>query len=316
LGGSCLGDGKADPVGATFDQIYGGKYFYVVWNDQFYKDPVDNRDEPWGHSKGVMAWDASGNGVVMQVSTPDWPGAGNKAHPRQTLGNTLGCIAGDDDIEVSQHFFALKLTHGDVVRVLNALVNASVVTDASNLQIVKSGGPADVTAAVQGLGVKSVSKAATTVKLSSGVTLISKPSGLRVPPWQMVSSLLGGEPLRVASWWDAPEIYSTTAATSVECWDAGLKTAAGAVEIATSGTWLGNPIGLKGGAATSANHAKLGVSTGKHNYSIFGDMNQQGSLTKCASSQDARGGLFFVVDNAGLHESVAGLLKGESAPVQ
>ena len=104
---------------------------------------------------------------------------------------------------------------------------------------------------------------------------------MHVPPWQMVSSLLGGEPLRVASWWQDPEIPSTTATTAISCWDAALSTKTGAVQIATTGTWQGTTIGLKGGASPAGNHAKIRVSTGTHPYAIFGDMNQQGSLTTC-----------------------------------
>jgi hypothetical protein len=33
---------------------------------------------------------------------------------------------------------------------------------------------------------------------------------------------IGGEPLRVASWWALPEIPSTVATTPVGCWDASL----------------------------------------------------------------------------------------------
>src|SRR6201996_9655988 len=29
----CLGSTTKDPVGATFDEVYNGKYHYVVWND-------------------------------------------------------------------------------------------------------------------------------------------------------------------------------------------------------------------------------------------------------------------------------------------
>jgi hypothetical protein len=314
-GGACAGATDEDPVGATFGQLYNGKFFYVVWNDQFYGDPMKTEDAPWGHSKGMLAWDDSGNGFVMQVSTPDWPGSGSAQNPRKTIGNTLGCISGDDDIEVSQHFFALKLNHDDVVAVLKALVNASVVTDPQNAQIVNNGGPADIQSAVKDLGTKSTSKTFTQDALSSGVTLISKASGLHVPPWQMVSSLLGGEPLRAATWWAAPEIPSTTKSTKIPCWDDSLTTNPGAVDIAITGTWQGNEIGLKGTSAPSGNHAKIGVSTGTHSYAIFGDMNQQGSLTNCASSQNGRGGLFFVVENDQLHDSVAGLIKGDSAPV-
>jgi Deoxyribonuclease II len=315
-GGACVGATATDPVGATFGQLYNGKFFYVVWNDQFYGDPMATEDAPWGHAKGMLAWGGDGNGFVMQISTPDWPGSGGSRNPRKTMGNTLGCIAGDDDIEFSQHFFALKLNSSDVVDVLKALANASVVTDPKNPQIVNNGGPAAIQSAVNALGSKSASRLPTQAKLSSGVTLISKASGLHVPPWQMVSSLLGGEPLRAATWWASPEIYSTTASTPVSCWDASLKTKPAAVEIATTGTWQGNDIGLTGNSTPSGNHAKIGVSTGTHNYAIFGDMNQQGSLTNCTSSQDGRGGLFFVVDNAPLHDSVRDLIKGDSAPVK
>jgi len=34
-GAGCAGDTTNDPVGATFDEVYNGKFFYVVWNDQF-----------------------------------------------------------------------------------------------------------------------------------------------------------------------------------------------------------------------------------------------------------------------------------------
>jgi hypothetical protein len=125
---------------------------------------------------------------------------------------------------VSQHFFSLKLTKADVVKVLTALQNASVVTDASNVQIVKSGGPADITTLVAKLGVKSDSTTFTHETLSTGVQLISKPSALHVPPWQMVSAVLDGVSLRAATWWANPQIPSTTASTTIDCWDPSLST--------------------------------------------------------------------------------------------
>jgi hypothetical protein len=91
----------------------------------------------------------------------------------------------------------------------------------------------------------------------------------------------------------------------------------GAVEIATSGTWNGTKIGLTGDASPDHNHAKIGVSlTGTNNYSIFGDMNQQGSLSgpNCKSSQNGRGGLFYVIKNAQLSKSVKALITGDTAP--
>jgi hypothetical protein len=314
-GGGCVGDTTADPVGATFHQIYNGHNFYVLWNDQFYGDPMNTEAAPAGHSKGMLAWDNDGNGFVMQVSTPSWPASGSAQTPRKTDGNTLGCLK-DNDILVSQHFFALKLNRDDVISVLKALENASVVTNPSSPQIVNNGGPADVQALVVRLGKVSSSKIPTKVTLSSGVLLVSKPSDLGVPPWQMVSALLGGVPLRVASWWTKPEIPSTTTSTTIACWNDSLGKP-GPVEIATSGTWMGTTIGLEGMPEPDGNHAKVGVSTGgTHSYAIFGDMNQQGSLSGCTSSQDGRGGLFYAVEDAPLASSVAELIKGASAPVQ
>ena len=270
---------------------------------------------PWGHSKGMLAWNDDGQGFVLQVSTPSWPACGNKKYPRKTDGNTLGCVK-DNDVEVSQHFFALKLTKNDVVKVLGALQNASVVTDPKNPQLAHLGGPPDVQQLAKSLGVKSKSKTAIMEELSSGVNLISKPSGLNVPPWQMVSSFLKGVSLRAATWWDKPEIPSTTATTKIACWSNTLGKA-GAVEIATTGQWSGQTFGLTGGSGPEFNHAKVGVSTsGTEHYAIFGDMNQQGALSDdCSSSQNGRGGMFYVIDNQKLSDGVASLIQGESAPV-
>lgn len=332
-GNTCVGDSVDDPIGATYSKIFNGNYFYVVWNDQFYASPMPTRASPWGHSKGIVAWDKNGDGVVMQVSTPSWPASGNKAFPRKKDGNTLGCV-NDNDVEVSQHFFALKLNKDDLVQVLTALANASVAT-ASKVkpikQIVKNGGPPEVQTAVNKLGVLAKSATATIVTLSSGVRLISKPSNLLVPPWQMVSALLkqpsasAGPALKAATWWMDPEIPPTDKAAKPGCWDDALATP-GPVAIAVTGTWDGKPIGLTGGAQTTKNHAKIGVSEGGDTtLSIFGDMNQQGLLnprkTKsapkgtCDSSQDGRGGTFYVLDNPKLFESMTNLLKGQTAPV-
>lgn len=128
----CIGETTTDPLGATFDEIYNGSPYYVVWNDQFYGNPqipgcTVSCSAPWGHSKGTVAWNDTGRGLVLQVSTPSWPAAGSAEHPRNGDGNTLGCVT-DDDVQVSQHFFALALTKDDLVVVLKALENASVVT--------------------------------------------------------------------------------------------------------------------------------------------------------------------------------------------
>ena len=320
-GSGCVGEATTDPLGATFDQVYHGGYHYLIWNDQFYDDPkikgcTQECGSPWGHSKGMLAWNDAGDGFVLQVSTPSWPASGNQTSPRKD-GNTLGCVD-DNNVEVSQHFFALKLTKDDLVKVLGALQNASVVTDPKNPQIVNNGGPADVQKQVQALGVRSKATTALREELSSGVELISKPSALNVPPWQMVSSFLKGVSLRAATWWAQPEIQTTTADTKIACWSNTLGKP-GAVEIATTGQWAGQKIGLTGGLGPGFNHAKIGVSTsGTDSYAIFGDMNQQGALSgpHCDSSQNGRGGLFYVINNKDLSDSVAGLIKGDRAPTQ
>jgi hypothetical protein len=321
IGAGCLGDSEIDPVGATFGEVYSNaKLHFVIWNDQFYDDPpipgCSNAScgSPWGHSKGMLAWNDSGAGLAIQVSTPSWPAAGNSSFPRKHDGNTLGCVK-DDDVEVSQHFFALRLEEADVLKVLAALENASVVTDPTDPQVVNNGGPDDIQQLVHHLGTQSKSADVLVQTLSSGVKLISKPSQLHVPPWQMVSAVLGGVPLKTATWWATPYIPTSRASTTIKCWDPSLAKP-GAVEVATTGHWNSTDFGLAGGLGTNFNHAKIGVSTsGPHQYAIFGDMNQQGTLNgpNCGSSQNGRGGLFYVVEDSELAVSVASLITGNTA---
>jgi hypothetical protein len=217
-------------------------------------------------------------------------------------------------VKASQHFFALRLTPADTAAVLDALANASVVTDVANPQLARLGGPPELEQRARLLGRKSASLQVLDVMLSSGVRLISKPSALHVPPWQMLSARLGGTPLRAATWWASPRIPTTVAGQTIICWSDSLG-APGAVDIAASGAWAGRRIGLQGGPQPDANHAKVGVSIdGAHHYAIFADLNQQGRLTgKCDSSQNGRGGLFFVVDDAALHASLSALIAGDTA---
>lgn len=321
-GSDCAGDSTADPIGATFDQVYNGSYFYLLWNDQFYDHPkiagcTKACGEPWGHSKGLLAWDDLGNGLVLQVSTPSWPGSGSVNSPRPLDGNTLGCVK-DNNIKVSQHLFALRLNKADLVKVLTALQNASVVTDNANPALVHNGGPADIQALVKTLGVKSTSTIFTRDDLSTGAVLISKPSRLHVPPWQMVSAILGGVSLRTTTWWTKPKIPTTTPSMKMSCWDTSLSKP-GTVEIATSGRFGSADFGLAGGGGNDKNHAKFAVSlSGDRHYAIFGDLNQQGDISgkKCGSSQNGRGGLFFVIENATLSDGLTGLTAGGTAPTR
>lgn len=324
-GDGCAGEAATDPLGATFEQVYDNDdYFYVVWNDQFYDDPkiqgcTKECGAPWGHSKGMLAWNKVGEGFVLQVTTPSWPASGNHNFSRKSDGNTLGCVI-DDNVEVSQHFFSLKLTKSDLIAMLNALQNASIVTDPQNSQIVRNGGPDDVQSLVNALGHKSESSDIKRSTLSTGIEVVSKPSDLNVPPWQLVSATLAGVPLKAATWWATPQIPSTDATTPISCWKGGLGTP-GAVQIATSGQWDNQVFGLTGGEGPDHNHAKIGVSTDpSKSFSIFGDMNQQGTLSnnsghKCSSSQNGRGGLFYIVNDKILFEGLTNLLKGDTASV-
>jgi hypothetical protein len=82
---------------------------------------------------------------VLQVTTPSWPAAGSKKHPRKA-GNTLGCVSTQNNLSNAQHFFALKLDKNGVMAVLKALANSSVGTDPNNAQIANIGGPSDIKA--------------------------------------------------------------------------------------------------------------------------------------------------------------------------
>jgi hypothetical protein len=134
----------------------------------------------------------------------------------------------------------------------------------------------------------------------------------------MVSALLGGISLRTATWWAKPQIYSTTESSKISCWNESLDKP-GSVEIATSGEWDGTAFGLKGGPGPNFNHAKIGVSISEtFHYAIFGDLNQQGAIAgdNCASSQNGRGGLFYVINDKDLSKGISDLIKGETAPTK
>jgi len=57
--------------------------------------------------------------------------------------------------------------------------------------------------------------------------------------------------------------------------------------------------------------------SGSHHFVIFGDMNQQGTLSdsNCGRSQNGRGGMFFILDDQALWTSVSKLIDGQSAQV-
>jgi len=250
----------------------------------------------------MLAWDDAGEGFIMQVSTPNWAGAGSKQFRRKN-GNTLGCLAQDggkkpqNNVLVSQHFFALKLTKADVVTVVKALRHISIVTahkpSHNDHQVVNNGGPADIAAAVDELGTISESSGYLDERLSTGVRLIAKSPKLTVPPWQMVSAVLSQKSLKVATWYSTNKIPDTDGRNAPGCWDPRLENPGPVVNVLT-GHWSSTRFKLVGGS----NHAKLGVST-SGNLAIFGDMNQEGSLSgpKCDVRQNPRGGMFYVLED-------------------
>jgi len=326
-GNSCIGSGENDSLANTFSQIYNRVADnFVIWSDQFYGYPLPSQFAPWGHSKGALAWDGEGNGVLIQVTTPDWPksgvAVGNSSDPNK--GNTLGCNPEDNNLYFGQHFFSLKLNQNDVLLVLEALAVASAVTDPFNPLLVQHAAIINHTfsKAVSSLGQLSMGKTPFDVTLSSGVRLISKPSNLNVAPWQMVGAMINSS-LRTATWWDSPFINSTHPIDATSdpqlCWSSDLPKLIPEIQIATTGTWKGKPIGLTAGFGNpiGGNHAKIGVTVG-NSLTVFGDMNQQGcvssSTCKCNSSQNGRGGMFFVVDDGSLHDDVSKLLQGKTAP--
>jgi hypothetical protein len=259
----------------------------------------------------MIAWDANGDGFVMQVTTPSWPGSGSSAFPRPEQGNTLGCIK-DNDVEAAQHFFALRLTSADVASVLQSLHTAMVVTDPSTSQLVKlTDGPSELASLAQSLGKASSATQAFQATLSSGVRLIAKPHSLEVPPWLLVSSVLQA-PLRTATWWASPYVNSTHAGAP-GCWDDSLADPM-EVQVATTGQWDGATFSTVGNF--TGNHAKIGHSLGG-SLAVMGDMNMMGSYSpsqrSCSSSQNGRGGLFFVVDDSVLHSGLVSLLTGSTA---
>ena len=239
---------SADPVGATFGQVYNGKFFYVIWNDQFYGDPQGLREggqlrRSLGSLEGLLAWNDEGNGFVMQVSTPSWPGSGSSLIKRRS-GNTLGCVKSNNNLIASQHFFALRLNKPDLLKVLKAMKLAHVVTDPDNRQIVFNGGPPDVRKLVDDLRGKPAKPpepedilratlSATTP--NEHVVLVAKPSYLFVPPWQMLSAVLSSASERAATWRNNKDFKSTKGSTQIRCWSPQVKGKPGQVAIALTG---------------------------------------------------------------------------------
>jgi len=82
-GGGCVGDTTFDPLDATFNQVYNGELFYVIWNDQFYGDPICERVVAGGALEGYACL---GQGRRWIRAT----GVYNRRGPLRGVRTTLG----------------------------------------------------------------------------------------------------------------------------------------------------------------------------------------------------------------------------------
>lgn len=109
-GNDCLGETDADPVGATFDQIYNDQLKYVVWNDQFYDDLLIQGctafcASPWCTRRVLWLGTTPVTALSCRIQPPHG-GLRQQTLSLETDGNTLGCVK-DIDVEANQHFFGL-----------------------------------------------------------------------------------------------------------------------------------------------------------------------------------------------------------------
>ena len=286
-----------DPVRATFDSIYNGSPFFLIWNDQFYGDPKiegcgnGQLQFPLGPFQGHASLGTEkGDGLVLQVTTLSWPAAGSAKHPRKA-GNTLGCVSTQNNINNAQHFFSLKLDKKGVLAVLAGLKNASVATDPANGQIARLGGPQEIRDAAEALGQKPARKAPAKktpedlkiiqTQLTPDVMLISKPSNLNVPPWQMVSALLDGasEAYGDVVGFASKSSSSTKKSTKIGCWEgrvevrqqeSGRRHHRQERQLRWARAWLDRRAEPRRGWRDHVGIERLRL--------IFGDLNQQGTI--------------------------------------
>ena len=318
--GSLIGTSTDDPLGATFDQFFNGPEdnSYVIYNDQFYGDPSPtsacSEAKGCGHAKGAVMWDAKGDGILLQVTTPNWPRNADASEPTTVPGNgnTLGCITQKKDgsakpqnnIYHGQHFFSVKLREGDAAKVLTALRVAQVFTNSKKSQIYRTLYKTAVQKKLKGLADAIKPNDPQSVPemyvekgyretLSTGVVVLAKPSQLTVPPWHFVSAHLGGISLDVATWYEkAKMIKNTNASDATDCQADDSCCARplfssigpfGSVTNYLCGTFEGKKVDLRAGtgASVAGNHAKIGVSTSEDApWVVFSDMNQAGCWNK------------------------------------
>ena len=357
-GVGCLGMTNEDPLGSTFNQIYNNNCNYLIYNDQFYSDPISGPDivafgTGYAHAKGMLAWDNNGDGIWLQVTTPNWPKCGSKKFATSWDGNTLGCGL-DNNIEASQHFFCICINKIDVINILNGYIQTFIITDNSKPQLVYllKNCPREIKKLVDQLQIPEfiktwdsscpknypkgsrkppqINKKYLNMNLQGvgnifkDIKVVFKPSKLRVPPWQYMSTMLNSVDIYSATWWQPPAIPSTPRNIKPDCpdWQSffGDKLP-GEVSIVKTGKWENIKFSLTASEISNKNHAKFGV--GKiDDICIFSDINQQGAVrcgsgiytckntappespTCCATGQNYRGGAWIILPNKILANSL------------
>jgi len=143
----------------------------------------------------VLAWNDDGDGVVLQVTTLGVAGLRQQeVHAQERQYARLHQAA--EQCSERAALLLREAQQDDVVHMLDALENSSVVTDVMPGGARHNGGPQEIKDRVKVLGQKSDSTEVKQFKLSTGILLVSKPSALHVPPWQMLSSVLDSVDLK------------------------------------------------------------------------------------------------------------------------
>ncbi|KDO32544.1 hypothetical protein SPRG_03019 [Saprolegnia parasitica CBS 223.65] len=350
LGYDCLGQGGRDPVSQTLRQRANATH-WAYFNDQLNgialkqdKSLVCSGHAAFNaHSKGLVAFEATSGGFVLQTSTPNFP------DPTPSLDfERLGCQH-DNNVEYAQHLFAFSVGDAALATIASGwraarLCSANHYHAIDNLLVSPSlrnasalSGTARVVASVMvdpHLPAQPFVQVqvATKGKQSIIVHGLFKSRSAEVPPWALVATAFATD-VSVASWWD--ENYGTPTLCDGDSYGAAahafcLRPTESPVALRPDGTFQFNvenlmdaswtlPTGrvtwsLRGGRVRDGNHAKWGIATPRHssdaNLSIFGDLNMEGfpCSSSCAGSQGGRGGTFFALANRELHDSLAALV--------
>ena len=236
-GSGCAGATLTDPIGATFDQVYNGSFHYLIWNDQFYHDPVGlglqgrQLRRALGPLEGTARLERCGR--RLRHAGLDAGVAALGQQPVRHAQGEQGQYARLQQLEQqSARQPALLCAQADQQRCLVEVLDGAEECERGDrsrpsLQIVQNGGPPDVRKLVDDSENGRTQGRASIIKteLSSGVIMISKPSGLACAALADGFVIADSEPTpaehaqRTATWWTKPWIPTTTNSTAIRCWD-------------------------------------------------------------------------------------------------